>query len=192
MSKGTVGNTLKTMVAKGLLEHKGVYKAVDLERRVLMSRVNLARVRYPWQVLRRKGQAEGDMSRDDEERCQLSLDRVPQPVRRAFSHAVDIAEVRGPLSALYFLVHTLLGVRQTGYLLLWLDDWFIVLEPKTGFTYHFYSRLLQWMLLHLGLDEGVYHRPYDPQHREARKLAQYYIRRIYGSHQSTRRLHYLL
>ena len=194
ISKGTVGNTLKTMVAKGLLEHRnGIYRAVDLQREVLLSRVNLVRVRYPWQVLKREEhEAEDDRRQIDWEKHQLSVDQLPQPIQRAFSYAVDIAEAHGSLPALYFLVHTLLGVRQTGYLLLWLSDWFIVVEPKTGFAHHFYSRLLHRMLLQLGLDEGIYYRPYDLQYQEARRLAQQYIRRIYGSHQSARRLHYLL
>jgi len=108
VSKGTVGNTLKTMVAKGLLERgNGIYRAVDLEHGVLLLRVNLARVKYPWQVLkRREHEAESDMSRVDEERHQFSLDQLPQPVQRVFSYAVDIAEAHGSLPALYFLVHT--------------------------------------------------------------------------------------
>ena len=47
--------------------------------------------------------------------------------------AKRIAARHGPLTGLYFLAYTLLGIRQTGHLLLWYNGWFIVLEPKTGF-----------------------------------------------------------
>uniref|UniRef100_A0A7J3Z5R4 Uncharacterized protein n=1 Tax=Ignisphaera aggregans TaxID=334771 RepID=A0A7J3Z5R4_9CREN len=64
MSKGTVGNTLRAMVAKGLLEKRnGVYVAIDMSRDVLLSRVDPSRVRFPWQVLRRKETATEDVKR---------------------------------------------------------------------------------------------------------------------------------
>lgn len=53
VSKGTVGNILKTMITKGLLEKSGsLYKALDLDPKILLSRVDLRRVRYPWQILK--------------------------------------------------------------------------------------------------------------------------------------------
>ena len=53
VSKGTVGNTLRTMLGKGLLErHGSLYHALDLDTEVVLSRVDLKRVRYPWQVLK--------------------------------------------------------------------------------------------------------------------------------------------
>ncbi len=193
VSGGTVGNTLRVMVCKGLLEKvDGLYKALDLDRATLLSRVDIKRVRFPWQVLKTgAGEAE---SREVNlsETCGFEISRLPQPIRSAYLHAVEIAKSYGPLPALYFVAHSLLGVRQTGHLLLWLNGWFVVLEPKTGFAHHFYSWLLHWMLLQLGLQEGIYYRPHDPLHQEAREIAQQYIRKIYRSHQSARRLHYML
>jgi len=52
VGKGTVGNTLRTMVKKGLLKRRNkLYQALDPDPKVLLSRVDLKRVRYPWQVL---------------------------------------------------------------------------------------------------------------------------------------------
>jgi len=193
VSKGTVGNMLKTMVAKKLLEKRGgLYIAVDMNRDVLFSRVDLARVRFPWQVLRRKEASVEDIKHIGWGKQQIDLCQLPQPIQKAYMHAERLAEEHNPLTALYFLLCSLLGVRQTGHLLSWLNGWFIVLEPKTGFAHHFYSWLLHWMLLRLDLQEGIYYRPQDPMHHEAREIAQQYIRKIYGSHQSARRLHYML
>jgi len=192
-SKGTVGNTLKTMVSKGLLEKRdGLYIAVNMSRNILLSRVDLTRVRFPWQVLRQKESAVEDIKHIGWGEQQFDLRQLPQPIQKAYMYAERLAEEHNPLTALYFLLCSLLGVRQTGHLLLWLSGWFIVLEPKTGFAHHFYSWLLHWMLLQLDLQEGIYYRPQDPMHQEAREVAQQYIRKIYGSHQSARRLHYML
>lgn len=193
VSKGTVGNTLRAMLRKGLLERRGgLYRAPDLDLETVLSRVDLKRVRYPWQVLEpRRGQKRGDGS-DTSERYRFTLGELPQPIQKAYMHAKRIATRHGALAGLYFLLHSLMGVRQTGYLLLWYNGWFIVLEPKTGFAHHFYSWLLHWMLQSLGLMEGVYYRPNDKRHLEAQRIAQKYIREIYGSHQAARRLHYML
>ncbi len=192
VSKGTVGNTLRTMLQKGLLDKTGsIYKALDLDFEVVLTRVDVKRVRYPWQVLRNRGRQRE--SRDSMlKRYKFGLTELPQPVRRAYTLAKRIAERHGPLAALYFLLHSLMGVRQTGHLLLWFNGWFIVLEPKTGFAHHFYSWLLHWILQQLGLREGVYYKPNDKEHSEARRIAQKFIRKIYGSHQVARRLHYML
>lgn len=193
VSKGTVAGTLKVMARKGLLEKKeGLYKPLDLDPKVALSRVDLRRVRYPWQVLRPRETREQDREAGILERFRFSLVELPQPIRKAYTYAQRIAEKHGPLAALYFILYSLLGVRQTGYMLLWLSGWFIVLEPKTGFAHHFYSWLLHWMLEQLGLREGVYYKPHDREHVEAQRVAQQYIREIYGSHQSARRLHYML
>jgi len=193
VSKGTAGNTLKAMISKGLIEREnGTYKALDLEPRVVLSRVDVKRVRYPWQVLKPRPRWVHEREDNILERYRFSLAELPVPVRRAYRHAQKIAENYGPLTGLYFLLYTLLGVRQTGHLLLWLNGWFIILEPKTGFAHHFYSWLLHWMLDGLGVREGVYYLPDSKEHAEAQRRAQQYVRKIYGSHQNARRLHYML
>ena len=48
-----MGNTLRIMLRKGLLEKSGdLYRTLDLDPEVVLSRVYLRRVRYPWQVLK--------------------------------------------------------------------------------------------------------------------------------------------
>jgi len=93
VSKGTVGNTLKSMVMKGLLERRGgLYRAPDLDPEVVLSRVDLKRVRYPWQVLRskRRERRSGD---NMFERYRFSLAELPQPIRRAYMQAKRIAAI---------------------------------------------------------------------------------------------------
>ncbi len=193
VSKGTVGGTLRVMVRKGLLEKSnGLYKPLDLDPKVTLSRVDLKRVRYPWQVLKPRHTQEQKRGDSILEKYRFSLTELPMPIRRAYTYARQIAGRHGPLAGFYFLLYSLLGVRQTGYLLLWLSGWFIVLEPKTRFAHHFYSWLLHWMLRSLGLEEGVYYRPNDREHLEAQRIAQQYVREIYSSHQAARRLHYML
>jgi len=193
ISKGTVGNTLKTMLRKGLLERKeGIYEALDLDPETVMSRVDLKRVRYPWQVLKPRHSQKHEEGSGVVERYQFTLSKLPHPVRKAYMRAKKIAARHGALAGLYFLVHTLLGVRQTGHMMIWYNGWFVVWERKTRYAHHFYSWLLHWMLQQLGVAEGVYYRPSDKRHLEARRTAQRYIREYYGSHPNARRLHYLL
>ncbi len=193
VSKGTVGNTLKTMTEKGLLEKNDrLYNALDLDVETVLSRVDSRRVRYPWQVLKTKPKEEQRVKENLSNKYQFRLYELPKPIRNTYQHARKIAEKHGTLASLYFLAYSLLGARQTGYLLLWINGWFIILEPKTGFAHHFYSWLLHWMLRKLGLQEGVYYKPNNQQHMEAQKTAQKYIRAIYRSHQTARRLHYML
>ena len=192
-SKGTVGNTLKVMVQKGLLEkRRNLYVPLDLDKHTVLSRIDIKRVRYPWQVVKPKPDEERNETRSNLDRQHFSLAELPAPIRKAYMRAREIAEKHGPLTGLYFLLYSVFGVRQTGHLLLWLSGWFIVLEPKTGFAHHFYSWLLHWMLEGLGLRERIYYQPGSREHIEAQRKAQKYVRRFYGSHQNARRLHYML
>lgn len=192
VSKGTVGNTLARMLRKKILERTadGLYKPVEMSPEVLRSRIDLRRVRFPWQVLRLKTRGVKDTGTRSLPEMS-SLANLPAPIYRAYERALRIAEKHGPLAGLYFLLHTLMGTRQTGYLLLWYNGWFINCERKTSFCHHYYSWLLHHMLESIGLGEGIYY-PNTREHKEARRTAQRYIREYYGSHQAARRLHYLL
>jgi hypothetical protein len=194
VSKGTVGNTLTVMVKKAMVERlgNGLYRAIDLNPRIVLSRVDLKRVRFPRQVLGRNSGKHSEETHGTLEEYRFSLDELPQPIRRAYTYAQRIARLHNPLTALYFILYSLMGVRQTGYFLLWLSGWFLVYEPKTGFCHHFYSWLLHHMLKSLGLEEGIYYNPSNQQHLKAQRLAQEYIKEYYGSHQNARRLHYML
>ena len=105
--------------------------------------------------------------------------------------AKKIARKHGNLAAAYFLVYSLVGARETGFLLLWLNGMFVYCERKTGFCHYFHSQLLHQYFQLLGLKGGIMYRP-SKEHLEAMKIAIKYVRRYYGSHQSSRRIHYML
>ena len=92
---------------------------------------------------------------------------------------------------MYFLEYALVGVRQTGFLLLWINDWFVYCESKTGFCHHFTSQLLSRYFRMLGLQEGILYSQTN-NHEEARRKAQKYIKEYYRSFRAARRLHYML
>mgnify|MGYP007015358834 CR=1 FL=1 len=64
------------------------------------------------------------------ETYQFRADEFPQPIRNAYLHAVEIAKVHGLLPALYFMIHSLLGLRQSDYLPLWLNGCSQSLSPR--------------------------------------------------------------
>ncbi|MEM1831979.1 MAG: hypothetical protein QXJ97_10675, partial [Desulfurococcaceae archaeon] len=123
---------------------------------------------------------------------EAKLEELPEAVRTTYSIACTVRKLHGPLPALYFLLHTLLGARRTGFLLLWIGPWFIICEPKTHFCHHhYYSVVLFNMLISLGLHPGVYY-PLGEEHEKARLIAEMYIREHFKGYREARRLHYML
>jgi len=103
-----------------------------------------------------------------------------------------IARKHGRLATVYFLVvYSLVGARETGYLLLWFNYTFVYCEQKTGFYHYFYSELLNRYFRMLGLNQGIMYRS-TMEYQKAMQIANRYIRRHYGSHQIARRIHYRL
>ncbi len=68
---------------------------------------------------------------------------------------------------------------------------FLYCERKTGFCHYFYSQLLHHYFQLLKLREGIMYKR-SQEHLEAMRVASRYVRKYYGSHQSSRRLHYEL
>lgn len=148
-------------------------------------------------------------SRIDSKRVRLQQNRITKTVNRqklstleklmkepyvanlAFRRAQKIGRKHGKLAAAYFLVYSLVGVRETGYLLLWFNAMFVYCEQKTGFCHYFYSQLLHNYFQELGLTEGIMYK-FNQEYANQTKLANRYIRKYYGNHQSSRRLHYKL
>ena len=64
---------------------------------------------------------EQNETRSNLDRQHFSLAELPTPISKAYIRAQEIAEKHGPLAGLYFLLYSLFGVRQTGYLLLWIS-----------------------------------------------------------------------
>ncbi len=180
VGKGTVENILKRMIDKGIIVREdNRYKLLVTEYEVLKTRVDTTRVRTNSKPAAKKTKAvtEGP--------------RVPDEVLMAYRRALKIKKKHGLLPAVCFLAHTLGGIRESGYLLLWLNEWFLYCERKTGFCHHFYSQLLHEYLRALGAKQGIIYRltrDYSRAHRIARK----YIRKYYKSYPLARRLHYIL
>ena len=99
-----------------------------------------------------------------------SIVREPYLARIAFRKAQKIARKYGALAAAYFLVYSLVGVRETGFLLMWLNAMFVYCEQKTGFCHYFYSQLLHHYFQLLGLREGIMYK-HSQEHLEAMKAA---------------------
>ncbi|MEB3764579.1 MAG: hypothetical protein GSR77_00200 [Desulfurococcales archaeon] len=178
-SPGTTGNILAYMVKKKILvRENGVYKALVHDIETLRSRIDSSRIRL--------GQRRQDASPKQDHRS-----GVPIQVYWAFDRARRIMKKHGPLAAMYFLEYTLVGVRQTGFLLLWINDWFVYCESKTGFCHHFTSQLLSRYFRMLGLQEGIMYSQTN-NHEEARRKAQKYIKEYYRSFRAARRLHYMI
>lgn len=179
ISPGTTGNILRYMVKKKILvRENGVYKPLVRDIETLRSRIDTSRIRLEQ---RQRGASTKQKSRG----------KVPIQVYWAFDRARRIGRKHGPLAAMYFLGYTLVGVRQTGFLLLWIKGWFIYCENKTGFCHHLTSQLLSRYFRMLGLQEGIMYANTE-SHEEARRKAQKYIKEYYRSFRAARRLHYML
>ncbi len=179
VSPGTTGNILAYMVRKKILKREnGVYKSLISDLDTLKSRIDKSRIRL--QQIKNREVVE-----------QKKDTYVPQQVYWAYDRARRIKKKHGLLAATYFLAYTLLGLRQTGIPLIWVNDWFVYCENKTGFCHHFTSSLLSRYLGNLGLREGIIYSQ-EPIHEDAKKKAQKYIKKYYRSFRVARRLHYLL
>ena len=120
-----------------------------------------------------------------------SSTREPYSAKIAFKREQRIAKIHSALTAAYFLVYSLVGVREIGILLMRINTMFVYCEQKTEFCHYFYSQLLHHYFQLLGLREGIMYK-HSQEHLEAMKIAHKYVKKYYGSHQSSRRLHYML
>ncbi len=181
VSKGTIGNILRRMIKKGIIDREnGLYKLLVTKPEILVTRIDTSRIRL-------YQKPKQDKQRNKHENTKY----VPQQIFWCFDRALRIKGVHGPLPAMYFLAYTLVGIRWTGFLLLWLHEMFIYCEPKTGFCHYFFSPLLAEYFNRLGIRQGVLY-ALSKEHEEARKIAQRYIKEYYRSFKASRRLHYLL
>ncbi|MEM4827553.1 MAG: hypothetical protein QXK07_05890, partial [Desulfurococcaceae archaeon] len=119
--------------------------------------------------------------------------QVPYSVRLIFNRALKICQDYGVLPAVIFLAHTLLGVRETGFLLYWRkeDAMFIKCEEKTGFCHYFYSPLIANYFALLGVHPGVLYSQ-TQNYQEAHRIAGEFVKNYYKTYPYARRLHYLL
>ena len=175
------------MIKKGLLRKgmDGKYYPKVSEWDIVFRRIDRRRVRIKRldENIRDRGRLEKSILEKHP--------REPYAARLAFRRAQKLAQRYGVLTVAYFLVYSLVGARMTGYLLVWFNNVFVYCEEKTGFCHYFYSELLRHYFIVLGLGEGIMYR-YTDEYEEAAKIASRYVRKYYGGHQSSRRLHYML
>lgn len=186
--KATIAVILRRMIKKGLVTkgEDGKYYPLVTKQEVAFSRIDETRIRT--------APSQRDVGANEINEPLLperSTVRELYMARIAFRKAQKIAREHGALAAAYFLVYSLAGVRETGFLLMWLNTMFVYCEQKTGFCHYFYSQLLHHYFQLLGLREGVMH-GYSQEHLEAMEIAHRYVRMYYESHQLSRRLHYEL
>lgn len=185
VKNGTIAKTLKRIVEKKLVYKDGDnnYHPLIAEEKIAFSRIDSSRVRIQRNTTSKTSKKE-----------LTGLEKLlhePYIAQIAFKRARKIALNHGNLAAAYFLVYSIAGARMTGYLLLWFNAMFIYCERKTGFCHYFYSELLHRYFTMLGLREGIMYKQYK-KYIEAIKVANKYINKYYGSHASSRRIHYQL
>jgi len=128
--KATIASILKRMIRKGLIKkgEDGRYYPLVTRPEVAFSRIDRSRVRI---------QQPGIAARKEKEKREVStLEKLlhePYVAKLALKRAKKIASKYGGLVAAYFLVYSLVGVRETGFLLLWFNAMFVYCERKTGF-----------------------------------------------------------
>jgi len=175
-SKNATRKALRRLEEYGLIENlgDGYYRPLILDRSIAEGSIDFSRVRTRDQVLRREVVAEF--------RRQGELPRELQPVLDTARRLIELGE---KWKAVDLLAHTLLPIRRTGVLLARKDNMFIYYERKTDKLHMLKSQQIAKILDALGIRDEVLmaHRYHE---------ADSVIRRLFGSHDNARRLHYLL
>ena len=176
-SKNATWKILKRLELYGLIEDiNGWYKPVILDESFVKGSIDWKRVRTRDQVIGSgaKGQS-----------AKKVVEELPKPVQRVVAVARQLIEQGEKWRAVDLLAHTLLGIRQTGILVARKDDAFIYYEEKTSKMHMVKSNKLAEIFEQLGI-----HDEFLALHCEHE--ADNIIRRMYGSHDVARRIHYLL
>ena len=182
VSNGTVGDLLSRLLRKGLVvkTSRGYMLNPELDLEAAKSIIDVKRaingLRGARSVLsnqNKSGVGKITASKALPRNVEKAINVARKLVKEDYWRAVD------------FVAHTLLGVRRTGVWILWVGDYFIYKERKTGFLHYFVSSRLSELLRSVGLKQGfmAYH-----THHSAEDL----IHKLYGSYVSARRLHYKL
>lgn len=174
--KNATWKALNTLAKKGLVKSvNGVYYPIVLDEEVVKGSIDFKRVRT--RTSKRKIEAKGVQVEERE--------AIPQPARKVISKVEELIKKGDKWKAIDLIAHTLLPVRQTGVLLAKHGNMFIWCERKTGFMHYVVSEKLSMLWKQLGLPEG-----YLGLHR--RSEADSLVRRLFGSHDIARRVHYML
>ncbi len=186
ISNGTVGDLLSRLLRKGLLIKIG-------DRYMFNSKLDLGVAKSIIDVRRAinngvKG-ARALIARNSDRKVDENINMgrgsgMPRSIEKALTIASKLAK-EDYWKAVDFIAHTIIGVRKTGTWLLWIKDYFIYREEKTGFLHYFRSEKLSEHLRSIGLREGFMAEHTDHSAEEV-------IKSCYRSYANARRLHYLL
>ena len=135
-----------------------------------------------WRRIRRRDQV---VKRGERGRKELTRSGAEQVVGKIVGIARILVERGDVWKAVDLIAHTILPIRETGVLVLKINDEFIYFERKTGKMHLVKSRWLCEVWKDLGLPDGVL-----VNHKD--HGASGIIRRLFGSYDVARRLHYWL
>jgi len=177
-SKNATYKALKRLETYGLVQRieGGWYKPLVLDESIVEGSIDFSRVRTRDQVLRGGKGAEAAYGQ---------LKDVPRELEPVLREARKLIEKGEKWKAVDLLAHTLLPVRETGVLLVRKGDLFLYYERKTDKMHMLKSEKLARLFEALGIRDEVL-----AVHR--RHEADDIIRKLFGSHDNARRLHYLL
>ncbi len=176
-SKNATWKILKRLELYGLIEDvNGWYKPVIFDESIVKGSIDWRRVRTRDQVI-------GSSTR--KQSAKKVVEKLPKPVQRVVAMARQLIEQGKKWQAVDLLAHTLVGVRETGVLVARKGDTFIYYEKKTSKMHMVKSSKLAEIFEQLGIHDEILtcHKQHD---------AGNIIRRMYGSHDVARRIHYLL
>ena len=184
VSNGTVGDLVERMTTKGIIvkEQDRYYTVVDDEE-LILELIDAKRVRSGRKGAKQPLEA---LATDPEidSRCIAMEETIPLAVRRVLRAAEKLVEQGQTQKALGLIQHSLVGVRETGRWVLWVDDIFIYKERKAKPNYHYFrSEKLAEILQDMGFRQGFVHaQPVD-----------YLIKTYFqGDYREARRIHYIL
>jgi predicted transcriptional regulator len=182
VSNGTVGDLLSRLLRKGLVVKtgRGYMLNPELDLETAKSIIDVKRaingLRGARSILSNQNKSKAGKiiaSKALPRNVEKAVNVVRKLIKEDYWKAVD------------FIAHTLASVRKTGIWLLWIKDYFIYREKKTGFLHYFKSEKLSELLKSIGLREGfmAYHIEHSAEHL---------IHELYRSYANARRLHYKL
>ena len=177
-SKNATVKALKRLELYGLVKSlgDGWYRPEVLDEGLASGSIDFSRVRTRDQVLSKKRELSSLLDKSEE---------LPRPVQEVVDKARELIERGERWRAIDLLAHTLLPIRESGILIARLGDMFLYFEQKTGKMHMLRSERLAQVFDELGIPSGplALHRT-----QEATSI----IRRMFGSHDNARRIHYLL
>ncbi len=137
--KSILAVILRRMIRKGLImkSEDRLYYPLVARQEIAFSRIDRKRIR-----ITQPGRNVKSATKERFSTSRRNSFQEPYEAKIAFRIARRIVREHGKLAAAYFLVYSLVGARETGYLLLWFNYTFVYCKQKTGFCHYFYSELL--------------------------------------------------